>query len=169
MLFNLSYMLTYFLTLIFVFLGVYVGTLLGFIAKEELKPGRMYFRALENTLLVFIVLILLYAYGANLYILILLGVAASVFLYYTSESTPINQMAYFLLGIAFFFSTRSTDLFIIISTLIFIYGMPLGSLYVARNPKRSRKTLLTDVLLNFGFFVIIALLTNLVALYIVNW
>jgi hypothetical protein len=46
--------------------------------------------------------------------------------------------------------------------------MPLGSLFVARRPKKSKRAVLTDVLLNFGFFIIVALMTNLVALYIIN-
>jgi hypothetical protein len=153
-------------TLIFVFLGVYVGALLAFISPEELKPGKSYFKAFENTLLVFILLILLYAYDAHIGVLILLGVAASIFLYYTTETTPMNQIAYFLLGIVFFFSTKTTDLFIVISAMIFLYGLPLGSLYVARRLKKSKKTILTDLLLNFGFFVIVAMMTNLVMLYI---
>ncbi len=165
---GISYMLTYGLTLLFSFLGVYVGALLAFISPEELKPGMGYFRALMNTVLVFIFLILLYAYGAHVAILILLGVVASIFLYYTTESTPVNQIAYFLLGIAFFFSAKSVDLFIVISSMIFIYGLPLGSLFVARKLKKSKRTILTDVLLNFGFYVIIALMTNLVVLYMFN-
>lgn len=162
-------MLTYILTTVFVFSGVYVGALLAFIAPEELKPGRNYFKAFENTLLVFTILLLLYAYEANLFVLIFLGVVLSIFLYYTCENTPVNQISYFLLGIAFYFAAKSVDLFIIISTMIFLYGLPLGSMYVARRLKRSKKTILTDVLLNFGFFVIVALMTNLVVLYMTNW
>jgi hypothetical protein len=162
-------MLTYILTTVFVFSGVYVGALLAFISPEELKPGKNYFKAFENTLLVFIILILLYAYDANIFVLIFLGVVLSIFLYYTCENTPVNQIAYFLLGIAFYFAAKSVDLFIIISTMIFLYGLPLGSMYVARRLKRSKKTILTDVLLNFGFFVIVALMTNLVVLYRTNW
>jgi hypothetical protein len=101
-------------------------------------------------------------------VLILLGVAASIFLYYTNETTPINQIAYFCLGIAFYFSTLSKDLLIVTATLIFLYGMPLGSLFVARRPKKSKRAVLTDVLLNFGFFIIVALMTNLIALYLIN-
>ncbi|MBW2972655.1 hypothetical protein KY359_06475 [Candidatus Woesearchaeota archaeon] len=166
---GVSYMLTYILTSLFVFLGVYVGALLAFIAPEELKPGRGYFRAFENTILVFIGLVLLYAYGAHLGVLILLGVSASVFLYFTSEESPVNQIAYFLLGIAYYFSTKSTDLFIVVSSMIFLYGLPLGSLYVSRKMKKGKKTVLTDVLLNFGFFVIVALMTNLILLYVRNF
>ena len=166
---GLSYMLTYILTTFFVFFGVYVGALLAFISPEEMKPGKTYFRAFENTLLVFIILVLLYAYEANLFVLIFLGVVLSIFLYYTNETTPVNQISYFLLGIALFFATRSVELFIIISTMIFLYGLPLGSLYVARRMKKSKKTILTDVLLNCGFFVIVSLMTNLIALYLFNW
>jgi|GEM_PF-2338006 len=165
---GLSYMITYILTLMFTFLGVYVGAILAFIAPEELKPGKLYFKAFMNTILVFIFMILLYAYGANLFILIVLGVVASLFLYFTSEITPINQIAYFFLGVVYYFSTLTMDLFIVISSMIFIYGLPLGSMYVARRLKMSKKTLLTDVLLSFGFYVIIALMTNLIALYTMN-
>lgn len=165
---GLTYMLTYLSTLIFVFLGVYVGAILAFIAPEELKPGRTYLKAFMNTVLIFMVLILLYAYGANLFVLILLGVAASLFLYFTTESTPVNQIAYFLMGIAFFFATRNIDLFIVVASLIFIYGLPLGSLFVARRMKKSKGTVLADALLNFGFFVIIAMMVNLFVLYVQN-
>jgi len=163
-----AYMVTYILTLVFAFMGVYVGALLAFIAPAEMKPGRTYFRAFANTILVFLIIILLYSYNAHLFVLILLGVAASIFLYYTNETTPINQIAYFCLGIAFYFSTLSKDLLIVTSTLIFLYGMPLGSLFVARRPKKSKRAVLTDVLLNFGFFIIVALMTNLIALYLIN-
>jgi len=164
-----SYMLTYVITSLFAFLGVYVGAILAFIAPDEVKPGMPYFRAFENTLLVFIGIVLLYAYGAQVWVLILLGVVASIFLYFTKETTPINHIAYFALGIAFFFATRTADLFIAVSSMIFMYGLPLGSIYVARHIKKSRKTVLTDVLLNFGFFVIVALMTNLVALFVYNF
>ncbi|MBW2967105.1 hypothetical protein KY362_01325 [Candidatus Woesearchaeota archaeon] len=166
---GLSYMLTYICTLVFAFLGVYVGALLAYMAPDELKPGKLYFRALMNTILVLVPLFILYAYNANIFVLILLGVVATIFLYFTSETSPVNQVAYFLLGIAFFFSTRSVDLFIIVSALIFLYGLPLGSLYVSRRLKKSKRTVFTDMLLNFGLFVIIALMTNLVALYMANW
>ena len=165
---GIPYMITYLATLIFVFLGVYVGAILAFISPEEMKPGKKYLRAFENTVLIFLILLLLYHYGANLILLILLGIASSVFMYFTSETSPINQIAYFLLGIAYYFSTKTIDLFITISALIFLYGLPLGSLYVAGKLKRSKKTLLSDILLNYGAFLVIAMLTNLTALYIIT-
>ncbi|MBW2964267.1 hypothetical protein KY363_02300 [Candidatus Woesearchaeota archaeon] len=165
---GLSYMLTYIITTLFAFLGVYVGAVLAFICPEELKPGKGYLRSFMNTVLIFLALILLYAYGAHIAVLILLGVAATIFLYYTSDNTPINQIAYFILGIALFFAARSTDLFITISSMIFIYGLPLGSLFVLRKGKKSKRTILADILLNFGFFVIVALMTNLILLYVTN-
>ncbi len=165
---GLSYMITYILTTLFAFLGVYVGAILAFISPEELKPGRMYLRACMNTVLIFTVLILLYSYNAHIAVLILLGVAASSFLYYTSDTSPVNQIAYFLLGIAFFFAAKNADLFILISSLVFIYGLPLGSLFVLRKAKKSKQTILADLLLNYGFFVIVALMTNLIILYATN-
>ena len=167
--FSVSYMITYILTTVLAFSGVYVGALLALMAKEELKPGRAYLKAFENTLLVFIFLILLYSYDANIIVIILLGIVASVFLYLTTNKTPVNQIAYFLLGIALYFSTKSTDLFIMTATMIFLYGLPIGSIYVSRRLKKSKKTIFTDLILHFGLFVIVALMTNLIGMYMVKW
>ena len=167
--FSAAYMLTYFLTTLLAFSGVYAGASLALIAKEELVPGRTYLKAFENTLLVFIFLILLYSYGANIIAIILLGIVATVFLYLTTNRTPVNQIAYFLLGIALYFSTKTTDLFIMTATMIFLYGLPMGSLYVAKHLKKSRKTILTDLVLHFSLFIIVALMTNLIGMYVLKW
>lgn len=156
-------MMTYLVVLIVSFLGVYAGAILGFLAPKELKPGKNYFVGMMNTILVFAVVLLLYAYGAPLLLLALLGILLAVCLYMMTESTPINQIAFFLLGIALYFSTKSTDLFVGIAILIFLYGMPMGSLYVARHIKQSKSVLLSDILLKYFFYILVAIITHFVA------
>ena len=163
---GIPFIITYFSTLIFVFLGLYVGAILAYISPEEMKPGTSYFKAFGNALLVFILLILFYAYGIHLLILVILGIAASAAAYYTSDIPAVSHIAYLLLGIVFFYSTKSSALFITISAMIFLYGLPLGSLYVANRPKKSKRTVLSDMFLSFGFFLIIALVSNLIAIYV---
>jgi hypothetical protein len=158
-----SSMLMYLGALLVAFSGIYFGAVLGFMAYKEIKPGRHYLMGLENTLLIFIILMVLNAYGAPILLLALLGVALAVFLFMTTANTPVNQIAYFLLGIAFYFSTKTTELFVMTAILIFLYGLPLGSLYVARHEKQSKGVILSDILLKYFFFILAAIITHFIA------
>jgi hypothetical protein len=54
------------------------------------------------------------------------------------------------------------DLLLATAILIFLYGLPLGSIYVARHIKETKFVILTDILLKYFFFIILGLLTHLV-------
>ena len=89
-----------------------------------------------------------------------------VVLYFLPQKPWLDQVFYFLLAIVFFMSTKNMDLFIANSAMIFLYGLPLGSNYVERNEKKSKKTLMADTFLAYGAFIIIALVVNLLVLYV---
>ena len=169
MILDFSAMLTYFLTLLCVFFGVYVGVILAFIASEELKNGKKYFRGMMDALVGFILALLLYFYGVNLYLIIIVSLSTVILLYLLHTHHMVEQIVYFLLGIVFLFSAKQTELFIANSAMIFLFGLPLGSNYVERNIKKSKKTILSDVFLVYGAFVVIALLANLIRLQIVKF
>lgn len=160
---DFSTMIVYLITLIISFLGLFVGATLAFIAPKELVPGRKYFLGMQNAMLVFIICLLLYAYGAPMLLLGVLAFALSLTLYFTTDTTPINQIAYFLLGIIFYFSTKTTDVFVATAILIFLYGLPLGTLYVDRHIKESRAVIMSDMLLKYFLFIVLALLTHILA------
>ena len=66
-------MMTYLGTVIVAFLGIYCGAALAFLAPKEIKPGKRYLMWFENIVLVLIILLVLHAYGAPIWLLALLG------------------------------------------------------------------------------------------------
>jgi hypothetical protein len=164
-----SYMLIYLLTTLVVFLGVYVGAILAFMVPEEVKPGKIYFRILAAALLIIIPLVLFYSYGVDLLLLVLLGTFAGICVYFATNINLLNQLTYFSMGVALFFSTKTSDIFALTAVLIFLYGIPVGTLYVADQPeKKSKRIILADMLLVFGFFLIAALISNMIGLFVLN-
>ncbi|NQU79016.1 hypothetical protein HQ545_04580 [Candidatus Woesearchaeota archaeon] len=165
---GITYMLTYIFTAFLTFTGLFGGLILAYMAAEELKPGKKYFLGLAHTIMVFIPLTILYSYGVHIALLVLLAISTIVFLYRTQKIDMVGTIAYYLLGIAFFFGTRSEELFIMTASMIFLLGLPLGSLFVAERIKESRKAVVTDMFLKYGLFLVVAFLTNLIALYVMN-
>ena len=90
------------------FIGQFIGYLIAKLAKEEIKPGKIYFNLLKNILLLIIIGFSIY-YQFNIFYLIsglILGL--------------IIKKEYFYFGII-----ANNLLF---SSLIFIYGLPYGTL-----------------------------------------
>lgn len=123
--------INYLLASIASYLGAVLGILLIHLAPEEQSPGRKFFIFLKNLILLLILFFLLF-YEFHWQILIiavfLLGIKIYVIL---SENTQglINSLPdNFFLGSAFYLSSEKQFLFILISSLIFLFCMANSSL-----------------------------------------
>jgi hypothetical protein len=150
-------LLNYSLTATVAFLGLFVGAALAFIAHEELKPGKKYFVWMEKIILLLLLIFLLNYYGIAIIfrvIIYLLLVATLLF----KEIN--NRYIYPVLAMIFFLSAASESLLFKQATLIFLYGLPAGSLFV--NVKNRKIAVARKLLINYGAFLIIALLLFLI-------
>ncbi len=153
-------MITLYLTLAgLTFCGIIIGIILGMIAPEELSLGVPWFIKMQDTLFIILILALLYYNLTNLTIIPLM-----IFLLFYWYKEGIGKNAYILefgmLG-AIFGIGYNSGLFLLISTLIFIYCVANGSLLKF---KISRKILLFKALvLRLIFFIIGTLLPLLIA------
>lgn len=142
--------LNYSLTAIISYLGLFIGFLLAVIAKEELKPGKKYFIFLQKIilLLIFIFLVVFIDLNYILVLLILSFIIISVF----KRKKEFNELPYIyiILSVIFFLSSKILNLFIIESSLIFLYGLPTGSLLT----KKSKKETMINILKNVGFVIV---------------
>ena len=114
-------MVTKLLIALIAFCGLLVGYLLTFMAKEEIKPGRKYFSILERAVLIALVIVLLsQAWATKLFFIpLIIGTLVGYFL----------RFRYFYLGLALAASvTLSTDFFILVASLVFLHGLPYGSM-----------------------------------------
>jgi len=137
--------ITYFPAALISYLGLLLGIILIVLAPEEQKPGKKYFIILKKILFLTIILFLLLFYNINL-ILSLALLALLVLLLNKRNFLENNAIVYFLLGILFFLSSKITNLFVIESILIFMYGIPTASLIFNIKKKNYYETLIWNIL-----------------------
>ena len=144
---------TYFLAAIVSFSGLLLGMLLAKLAPEEQKPGTKYFVFLKKLLFFLIISFFLFFYNNGMAFLLILLLLLTLFLLFNGKFDLIKflekyYLAYLILGFIFFYSSKITNLFIIESVLIFLYGIPAASL--AFNVKKKNYI---DIFINAVFFV----------------
>lgn len=147
--------ITYSLTNLIVFLGLGVGIALAYIAPEEMKDGKKYFIWMQNVILSLVLFFLLYFYRFNLMLNLIISLALffSLFFYLNhKKKQTIRYVDYAFLGIMFYLSAKNTNLFLLLSSLMFIYGLPTGSLLI-----NIKKKNVFEVILNNVSFVVISL------------
>jgi hypothetical protein len=143
--------LNYSLTAVVVYLGLLVGFILAMMAKEEMKDGRRYFVFLQKLILLLVFVFLLVFIRLN-YILVLL-ILVFIVVYLLKRKNELVYI-YMILGVIFYLSSKTLNLFVIESSLIFLYGIPTGSLLTKRDKKES----LIGILKNVGFVVVAVVL-----------
>ena len=122
------------------FIGILIGILIARYTKEELIPGKKYFLVIERICLILISLIIIYYYKPSW--TIFLGLIAGYFI-------EINYLCFGLILVL----TEN----LLVSLIIFIYGLPYGTML----KKEKTKKVLKDLLL---FIIPILLLINNIGL-----
>jgi len=108
-------------------LGLVAGSIVSWMAEEELKGGKKYFMLVEKLILVFIAIALAYFYSTLSLVLIPL-LLIGIFL----RNTLFN---YLIFSLAFYVSFDILPKFLIISSLIFLYGFPMAALFLGHRTK----------------------------------
>ena len=114
-------MLTQVLIALIAFLGLLAGYLLTLLAKEEIKPGRKYFIILERAILIILALVLLSQVWTTKTFVIpfIIGLIMGYVL----------RLRYLYLGLALAASVSlSMEFFVVVASLIFLHGLPYGSI-----------------------------------------
>jgi len=103
------------LVLILSFLGLLAGVIVSHFTKEELKPGKKYFRLLEKVLLLAISFIIIF-YAGDYFLFLIFGLLAGL----------IFRKVYFYFGLAL--PLASETFLVLLSSLVFVFGLPHGTL-----------------------------------------
>lgn len=130
-------LINYALASFIVSLGVICGLVMGKMAKEELRPGKKYFAILQS-LVIFLMVVFAVYLNLRPYITVLLAFLFLVRLHHVNilkePKLVFYYIAYVVFSILFFEASRSASL-IIFPVLIFIYGLPTGSLLIMRKKR----------------------------------
>ena len=141
--------LNYALIAVIASLGIISGRILARVAKEEIKPGTKYLLILQKALFCLATALLMYFNRTNAHYI---WIGALVIFAYLSWFKKIPSYAVsVILGILLYLASL-TENFVLISSVIFLHGLPQGSLI-----KSKKETALSTILL-----LIVALLLFLV-------
>jgi uncharacterized membrane protein YoaK (UPF0700 family) len=151
-------LLTYFALLIIAFLGLFIGLLIGYLTKEELKPGFDYLNQLMFLILAAIIVIF---FAKNWSILFVLLIAATMLAF--SFSRHRETLYYYALAVIFFLSWRYNG-FMLLAPLIFLYGLPLGSIYVHNHIKEKKEKVVLGALYKYAGFLINGIILGILGL-----
>ncbi|MEM4240091.1 MAG: hypothetical protein QXK08_02785 [Candidatus Woesearchaeota archaeon] len=103
------------------------GYFLGRATKEELAAGKKYFMIMQHLLFVSVSAVFLYCNKWSLYLVI--PALAAVFAYIAFKQARNAFAVEAVFGLAFAFSVN-TNMMFLTSALMFLYGLPTGSLFV---------------------------------------
>ena len=164
----LNYSLTAFVT----YLGLIAGMILAFSTEEELKPGRKYFAILQHVCYFIIFGLLFYYFGVNkltgeLTTTAILFVILSYLCYHFGVKAKGKKMPlikyyiiYAALAIIFYLSSKIIGIHIIISSVIFVYGLPTGT--ILTDPRKKAKSFW--LMLSYLIYPAIAVILKLILL-----
>ena len=146
-------MLENFYTSLIVGFGLFSGVFLAFIAPEELKQGRKYFVFARTLLFVLLVAVLVFSfYTSNLLVVFLCLLSLlDIFLNRISEI-----LRFGFLGLFFYFGSQIDSLFILVCSLIFLYGLPAGTLIAHKESENSKFVVLLKALIPYLVFLLLA-------------
>ena len=136
---------------IIAFLGFPLGLFLSFVSPEEMKPGKKYFELIQNLLLVFILFFVFDYYTLPLIISIILTVTVFLVVFYWQNKHK-SIILYLILAVLLYLSSNNPSLFALESSLIFMYGLPAGSLL------QSKKKDALKIVAKHSIFIVLVIL-----------
>ncbi|MBD3204472.1 hypothetical protein GF327_09350 [Candidatus Woesearchaeota archaeon] len=118
----------YSITLLISYSGIFVGIFLAFFAKEELPTAKPYLQVLQTLLLITILFFLIKVFNPIIFILIFTALFSGIF--YMRKKLRLRKISIFMYPIfsLIFFLISKNDIFPYFASLIYLYGLPTGSL-----------------------------------------
>lgn len=127
----LNELLNNILMLLFSLAGIIFGLALTYIAPEELAAGKKYFILSKRLLFVMISLVIIYylSVGAQVqYLLLFTALLSSAFIFDFKTKRRGHYGFHYLFFVLPYFLIMDQTFHLILASLIFLYGLPVGSL-----------------------------------------
>ncbi|MBW3004604.1 hypothetical protein KY310_02125 [Candidatus Woesearchaeota archaeon] len=131
-------------------LGLLSGRILARIAKEEIKPGKKYFLILQKVLFCLAVVLLMYSNKTNVHYTWIGALVLFIYLSWFKKLPSYIMSAVLGAGV---YLAALTDNFLLISGVIFLYGLPTGSLI--KNKKEIALNIMIFLVLAAGLFFLL--------------
>ncbi|MCK5107338.1 MAG: hypothetical protein KAQ83_01305 [Nanoarchaeota archaeon] len=122
------------LIMVIAILGYPIGRILAKISPEEMPTGKKYFHLIKSFMLAFILFFFLYYYQINIYLIVI----CSVIIFLLNLYVRINSLIFYPFFIVGLYLVQNNMFSLAtISSLIFLFGLPAGSLGLKIKNKRK--------------------------------
>ena len=142
----------YALSAVIAFSGVLAGAVLASRTPEELPAAEKYLPRLQQVILIAITGFFVYSFRPGILIAVLLSGLAFFMILLRPK---LNY--YPFLAVIFFLSGQNAPGLFAVSALVFLYGLPTGSLYFIKNRNAGMPEILKKTALKCGVFLLISL------------
>jgi hypothetical protein len=158
--------INYILAVLVTFLSLFLGVVLARLTKEELKPGEKYFKFLKYIFLIAVIFISLYVSISNKdFIIFAIVLVISLYLLFYKKKQK-ETYIYALLGFIIYYSSSFINLFLLESALIFLYGLPTGTLITKGMIKKQKRLIVKEILITTISYPLIAIILFLITTFL---
>lgn len=150
--------ISYIAVLLLSYFGLAAGVALAFIAKEEIEPGKKYLTAIQNILMIAIILIVIYFLEIPWLIWIIL-IGCGFLAAFIKKQRKKSFLIYLLFSVILWISSQPKAffsikfLFPLTASLIFLIGFPTGSLLIDLKKRKIYPIMVSNI-----HFIIIGLI-----------
>lgn len=146
------------------YLGLLAGFFLASVTREELPTAKKYLPLLQRLIILAVAAVSMEYFSVSIfvkaavYLLLLLLLATSVRI----------SFYYAVFGVLAFFVSASQNTLLVISSLVFLFGLVSGSVYFERSVKRKADfaSKAAEMLVNNSFYPVVAIVIYFVSVYV---
>lgn len=141
------------------YLGLGIGVVISHFAKEEIKPGQKYFKVAKQVVFATIFYLFAAHLGIEKIIDIALVTIITLLSYVWDTRTHFvnTNWFYYSFFAVIMYETRASDLLIVISTLIFLFGIIAASIKMKKLLDSSLYSSLKKMLLDNSLYILLSI------------
>lgn len=144
-------LIQYFLVSFCVFISLYCGLWLARINPEEMKPGKRYFLLAKKLVSVAIIIALLYFDLQSVHVII---ISLLIMVLVVGMKQYVDQIMFALFAYIMLISHHEQSAFLVLSVMMFIYGVIAGTLFAEANHKEKLFPLIKKIVLHFFWLIL---------------
>ena len=146
------------------YLGLLAGFVLASLTKEELPTAKKYFPLLQRLIILAVAAVAMEYFSFSIfvktaaYLLLLLFLAVSIR----------TSFYYAVFGVVAFFVSASQNALLVLSSLVFLFGLLSGSIYFERNVKKKADfaSKAAEMLVGNSFYPAVAVVLYAASVYV---
>ena len=146
------------------YLGLLAGFVLASVTREELPTAKKYLPFLQSLIILAAAAVAMEYFSVGIFVKVVVYLLLLLLLAIRIKTRPY----YAVFGVLAFFVSASQNALLVLSSLVFLFGLLSGSIYFERNVKRKADFTgkAAEMLVNNSFYPVVAVVLYAVSAYV---